>query len=363
MGKIYQIYGRDAHDMTLRLLEASNAIALVPAGGSVALKPNLVVAGAPESGATTHAGVLSGAIEYFRAHGARDISILEGSWVGDETLRAMRRAGYDAVCKKYDVPFYDLKKDRTRPVKTAIGNIDVCCRALDAGLLVDLPVLKGHCQTKMTCALKNLKGCLPDKEKRRFHAMGLTKPIAALGAALKPRLIIVDSICGDLNFEEGGTPVETNRMFMGTDAVQIDAYGASLMGLSLSQVPYIPLAEKYGGGRAAFDEGDIVNLNAPSDANAYPKPSGTVARLTKNVTQDRACSACFANLVRALYASGYGSNVSICIGQGFQGKDFDGLGIGRCCKGARKCVSGCPPTAEQIANALEDLTWQPLPPR
>ena len=34
----------------------------------------------------------------------------------------------------------------------------------------------------MTCALKNLKGCLPDREKRRFHALGLTKPIAALGA-------------------------------------------------------------------------------------------------------------------------------------------------------------------------------------
>ena len=52
----------------------------------------------------------------------------------------------------------------------------------------------------MTCALKNLKGCLPDREKRRFHALGLQKPIAALGAALKPRLIVVDSICGDLDF-------------------------------------------------------------------------------------------------------------------------------------------------------------------
>ena len=360
MGKIYQIYGGNAHEMTLSLLEASNSIALVPKGGSVALKPNLVVAGAPENGATTHAGVISGAIEYFRGHGVQDISVIEGSWVGDETMRAMRRAGYDAVCKKYDVPFYDLKKDATRAVKTAVGSIDVCRRALDAGLLVDLPVLKGHCQTVMTCALKNLKGCLPDREKRHFHAMGLTKPIAALGAALRPRLIIVDSICGDLNFEEGGTPVQTNRMYLGTDPVQMDAYGASLMGLAISQVPYIALAEQYGGGHAAFSESDIVNLNAPYDSKDYPKPSGMVARITKNVTQDQACSACFANLTRALYASNYGGEVNICIGQGFQGKSFEGLGIGRCCKGASRCVMGCPPTAEQIANALEDLAWQPL---
>ena len=357
MGKIYQIYGDDAHAMTLALLEASGAIGLVPAGGSVALKPNLVIAGTPESGSTTHGGVLSGAIEYFRGHGVGEISVIEGSWVGDDTMRAMRRAGYDAVCRRYDVPFFDLKKDATRPVETAIGKIDVCRRALDAGLLVDLPVLKGHCQTIMTCALKNLKGCLPDREKRRFHAMGLTKPIAALGAALKPRLIIVDSICGDLNFEEGGTPVQANRMYLGTDAVQIDAYGASLMGLSLSQVGYIELAERYGGGRAAFDDGDIVNLNAPSDAKPYPRPSGMVAQLTRRVRQDRACSACFANLVRALYASGRGEDLDICIGQGWQGKPFDGLGIGRCCSGASHCVMGCPPTSEQIANALEDLAW------
>ena len=121
MANIYQIYGQDAHDMTLKLLEASDAIRLVPAGGSVALKPNLVIAGTPEDGATTHAGVLSGCIEYFRAHGVKDISVIEGSWVGDETMRAMRRAGYDKVCEKYGVPFYDLKKDKTRPSKPPSG--------------------------------------------------------------------------------------------------------------------------------------------------------------------------------------------------------------------------------------------------
>ena len=129
MSKIYQIYGRNAEEMTLSLLEAADAIRLTPPGGSVALKPNLVVAGTPENGAVTHPGVLSGAIRYFSDHGVKDISVIEGSWVGDETMRAMRTAGYDKVCQKYGVPFFDLKRDKTRPVDTAIGKIDVCCRA------------------------------------------------------------------------------------------------------------------------------------------------------------------------------------------------------------------------------------------
>ena len=354
MSKIYNIYGTDAHTMTMKLLEASDAMSLVPSGGSVALKPNLVVAGHPDDGATTHAGVLSGCIEYFRASGVRDISVIEGSWVGDNTSRAMRAAGYDDVCRKYDVPFIDLKHDKTRSINTPIGPIEICARALDAGLLVNLPVLKGHCQTVMTCALKNLKGCLPDKEKRRFHSLGLTKPIAALGSVLKAGLIIVDSICGDLSFEEGGNPIQTHRMYLGTDPVMIDAYGCNLMGLGLCQVPYIELAERYGAGSTRFTSSDIVSLNAPENAGSYPRPSGRVASLTGNVHEDSACSACYASLVRALYVSNRGKNRDVYIGQGWQGKRLPegSLGIGKCCAGAGECVKGCPPSAKDIAEKL-----------
>ena len=84
MSSIYNIYGTDAHAMTRKLLEASNAIALVPSGGSVALKPNLVVAGDPDDGATTHPGVLTGCIEYFREggfSGAAEVSYKCGSFL------------------------------------------------------------------------------------------------------------------------------------------------------------------------------------------------------------------------------------------------------------------------------------------
>ena len=354
MSKIYNIYGDNSHAMTLKLLEESNAINLVPSGGSVALKPNLVVAGSPDNGATTHSGILSGCIEYFHDNGVKDISVIEGSWVGDDTSRAMKRAGYDEVCKKYNVPFYDLKRDKTRKVNTQIGNIEICERALNAGLLVNLPVLKGHCQTVMTCALKNLKGCLPDREKRRFHAIGLTRPIAALGAALKTGLIIVDSICGDLDFEEGGNPVHTNRMYLGTDPVQIDSYGCSLMGLDLDDVKYIRIAESFGAGSTSFTDKDIINLNSPENAGKYPRPSGRVAGLIKNVHEDSACSACYAALVRALYANSSGRRKNIYIGQGWKGKILpeNALGVGLCCSGAKSCVKGCPPSAKAISESF-----------
>ena len=354
MSLIYEIYGTDAHAMTVALMEKAKVADMIPAGASVALKPNLVTDSPPEDGGTTHAGVLSGCIEYLRGHGFGEICVIEGSWVGARTERAMRVCGYDRVCESYGVPFYDLKKDQVRELQTPLRPMEVCCRALDAGFLINLPVLKGHCQTAMTCALKNCKGCLPDREKRRFHAEGLMRPIAALAAALRPALTIVDSICGDLNFEEGGNPVRTNRMFLGTDPVQLDAYGCALMGLSPEDVPYLRLAEEYGAGSAKLSPSDIVALNRPQ-ADGKIRTSRLSRQLTQNVKEDSACSACYAALVRGLYlAREEGLRVpgKILIGQGWRGKTCSGLGIGNCCVLADDCVPGCPPTAKAVLETL-----------
>lgn len=354
--KIYEIYGGNALEMTKSLLQAAHVAAEIPQGASVALKPNLVVGKPPESGATTHGGILEGVIQYLFDHGHKNISIMEGAWVGDRTERGFSACGYDKLAEKYGVPLYDLKKDKTLSVDTPIGALEVCRRPYEADYLISLPVLKGHCQTVMTCALKNSKGCIPDREKRRFHALGLDRPIAALSAAIKPDLYIVDSICGDLNFEEGGTPVETNRMLLCPDPVMTDTYGCRLMGIDPASVPYIGLAEQWGAGSGEIGPADVVRLNDPSDAPAYRRPAGLVSRLTKNVDQRSACSACFGNLVHALYRMETELHTTcrlpVSIGQEFQGREVPGVGIGKCCKNAAVCAMGCPPSAEEIMRVL-----------
>lgn len=354
-GKIYIAYGKDAKEMTLSLLERANIKDRIPKGARIALKPNLVVAKPAAEGATTHTGILEALIEYLYQHGHRQIAIMESAWVGERTERAFDLCGYNKLSEKYGVPLYDLKKDRTIDIDTPIGKMSVARRVTEVDYLINLPVLKGHCQTRMTCALKNLKGCLPDREKRRFHGLGLHRPIAALAAALKPALTIVDSICGDLNFEEGGTPIQTNRILLGEDMVQLDAYGCHLMGIDVHAVEYIPLAEKYGAGKMEFREGDIIQINRSGLTEEYTRASGLVRRLIRNVQQRDACSPCFGNLVHALYRleqEGTSFTGPIAIGQGWQGKAFNGIGIGRCCDGAAKQLAGCPPSAEDIKRAL-----------
>ncbi|MDR1534529.1 MAG: DUF362 domain-containing protein [Planctomycetota bacterium] len=337
--------------MAGKLLEAGRVIDAIPPGAHISLKPNLVVGRAASGGATTHPEVLAGIIEYLFAHGRKNVDIIEGSWVGDDTVRAFRVSGMEELGRRYGIKLYDLKDDSSTPVDTPAGKIRVCNRALAADFLLSLPVLKGHCQTRMTCALKNMKGCIPDGEKRRFHREGLDELIAALATALVPHLTMVDGICGDLDFEEGGNPVTANRMLMGADPVKLDSHVCSLMGISPLQVGYIPLAERYGVGETGIMAGDIVELNRPLAVD-MPRPSGKVQGLVKNVKADRACSACYANLVHALRRTGAGKSRAIHIGQGWRGGRIQGFGVGDCCRGAEKCVSGCPPTALDIVEAL-----------
>ena len=189
------------------------------------------------SGATTHPEIVEGVIRYFQAKGYSDLVIMESSWVGAATEEAFRVCGYRELAAQYGVELVDLKKDRTIKKKGEYGEITVCTAPLAVDFLINLPVLKAHCQTLLTCALKNLKGCIPDHEKRRFHRLGLHEPLPSWRRSFQSTLRSSMRSCGDLTFEEGGNPVPMGRLLAGTDPVLLDSYAASLLGLTRRRFP------------------------------------------------------------------------------------------------------------------------------
>lgn len=354
-------YGSNASLMTKALLQHIDFEALLPdKQASIALKPNLVVAVTADSGATTHPEIVVAIIEHLQGLGYRTIRIVESAWVGDSTKEGFQVNGYNQISKQYKVPLVDVKDDEY--VKKTVDGItmEVSRTILETDFLISLPVLKGHCQTAMTCALKNMKGVLSDRSKRLFHTLGLNRPIAALNKVRAADLIIVDSLNGDLDFEEGGNPVQTNRMFACRDSVLCDSYGASLMGFENQDIPYIGLAEELGVGSADLSKAVLVQLNEPSD-EAPSKPSGRANYLGKFTEPDSACSACYGNLIHALKRLDEVNRLKylktpICIGQGYKGKtDPSKVGVGICTRGLGKSLPGCPPKAIDMIRFIKEL--------
>ncbi len=355
---IFVIYGNEAFTMTEELLAQREWFKGLSPNANIVLKPNLVVSKPSSSGATTEPKIIEAIVAHLRKRGFTNLSIIESAWLGDDTKSAFRVCGYEEISRKHDVPIFDLKDDTT----DARDGLSICRKALSADLIINVPVLKAHCQTRLTCALKNMKGVIPDCEKRRYHQLGIHKPVAQLNSLLPPQLVIVDGICGDLTFEEGGTPVEMNRMFIGTDPVLVDSYAATLLGYESSRVAYIALARELGVGSDDLGTLNLTELNSPGtreflDDRAQENRQ-QMSSLTRNVDARDACSSCFGSLVHALQRLSERGLLpfekSIAIGQAFRKLETDEntIGIGSCTSCCRTHLSGCPPKADDIIRFL-----------
>ena len=355
MSKIRIIYGTNVMEMTCTLLQESDVAKQLTGKMNVVVKPNLVVAKPAAEGAVTHPEIVDGIVLFLKENGIASITIAEGSWLGETTTRAFDRCGYSVLAKKYGIKLFDTKNDKV--VKKTVGDLTlgVCETILNADFLINVPVLKGHCQTTMTCCLKNMKGCIPDSEKRRYHNIGLHRPIAALNTILKSQLHVVDCICGDPTFEEGGNPVQSDRIFLGTDPVLLDSYGATLLGYDPQKIEYLRLAASWGIGSLFDANTEICELQPEMRPKTNAKDqSQLVRRFAKSIDEQNACSACYAALICALRQMGSISTKigMIKIGQAFRNQTCAGLGVGNCCSGCDRYVSGCPPTAAQILDML-----------
>lgn len=362
---ILYITGKDYANMTIRLLEKADLATLIgDRHARIALKPNLITATKASYGATTHPEIVDGVLTYLENHGFDNVFLMEGSWLGDDTDRAFRVNGIGDVCKRHDIAYFNTKKDNYVAIQGGGQTFKVTDRLQNLDWLINMPVLKGHCQTLMTCALKNHKGLISDPEKSRFHREGLHRPIAGLVKAVTEKVhefTIVDNICGDLDFEEGGNPVVNNRILCALDPVLCDSYVLDFLGYDLSDVPYVKLAYEMGVGNADLSELNLVDVNGDSQAPQQKAKPTNRAQILASYTDERdSCSSCYANLISALdrlETEGLidGSKLKVCIGQGYRGKGFEGIGVGNCTRGLTHSIGKCPPTSDEMYDFLKTV--------
>ncbi len=353
--EIIKAYGKDFKAMTKRLLERAELATEIPGGSTIGIKPNLVVSSPAKFGATTHPEIVVGIIEYLKENGFNDIVITEGSWVGDKTADAFEYCGYNSLASEYDVKIIDTQLDTYHEVDAAGIKLNICDCVDHIDYLINVPVLKGHCQTKMTCALKNMKGLIPNVEKRRFHKLGLHKPIGHLSQLIKPNFIVIDHICGDPDFEEGGSPLVRNCIMVAKDPVLVDSYAASILGYEKEEIPYISVAEKLGTGISDLSKLHIITLEGENTEDLPDRHK--ILDVNYAVEEVESCSACYGMLISALTQLKEEGLIDkldkkIAIGQGWREKSGE-LGIGSCTKNFKCSLQGCPPKAEEIYEFLK----------
>jgi len=198
--------------------------------------------------------------------------------VGDTDLaatcqcdKAAKVWGVLKIVKKYDVKFQNLAKDKLVEVnlngevlkKTFLPKV-----ILETDSIISVPIIKTHCLTKMTCALKNMWGLLP-RIRHQYHLIA-DQVISDINMFIKEKLafIVVDgTISMEGNGPRTGIPRVTNVLFGSNDPVAVDAAVARFMGLGLPE--HILNAYKRGIGNLEYE---IIGNNFYSENFIPPDP-------------------------------------------------------------------------------------------
>jgi uncharacterized protein (DUF362 family) len=111
---------------------------------------------------------------------------------------------------------------------------------------ISVPVLKVHANTNVSISMKNLWGCYPDTMRGLYHK-NLSRRLALITRELNPKLALIDGTYSlDGHGPMYGTPVKTDLILAANNPVIADSLGSAVMGIPLSMVDHILVAEKEG---------------------------------------------------------------------------------------------------------------------
>ena len=229
------------------------------AGKKVVIKPNLIAALAPEKAATTHPTLIEAAAKIAVSYGA-DVLIAESSG-GPYTEAAIRRitkiTGIADAAERAGVPVnLDTSFQGVNyPDGKASKYFDVIKPILDADVILNICKLKTHTLTAMSCATKNLFGCIPGVQKFEQHArfenqLVFQSALVDLCEMLRSRKNVIH-ICDGIvamegNGPTGGNPKKVGYLLSSRDPYALDAAAAELIGLKADEVPMLVEEKKRG---------------------------------------------------------------------------------------------------------------------
>lgn len=209
----------------------------------ILLKPNLVTyprwlfVGATPPSAITDPRFIEALLRVFSGY---QVTIAEGAIAGYDTDKVFRRTGMVELAKRYGAELVDLDRCQRREVEWKYGRL-LMPELLQTHEYINVPKLKTHITTGVTIGCKNQKGLLRGKDKIRFHKeLDLHDAIAALAAAVRPDLTIVDGIVG---MDGGGPTMGRSRkarlVVAGRDPRAVDVACCDLISVPLERVPHL----------------------------------------------------------------------------------------------------------------------------
>lgn len=227
----------------------------------ILIKPNLVAVPSDRlNGAVTRWEVCQAVADLVREAGGRPV-IADSGAVGVDTEEVLQATGYGQLREAgYEV--VDLKARprvvRKIPEGRVLKEVTTFDLVEEAKAIISVPVMKTHDQTEITVSLKNLKGLIDDKDKRRLHQEGVLHGVLDLQAAFQTAFAVVDgTFCQEGLGPIHGHTVKMGLILAGSDLVAVDAMAGRIMGFAPEEVLITQYGAERGLGISVLDRIEI----------------------------------------------------------------------------------------------------------
>ena len=214
----------------------------VQSGNDVIVKPNICVAyHTPEYAATTNPEVVAALVRLCLGAGARRVRVMDQPF-GGTAEEAYNRSGIAGAVQSAGGEMEIMAGMKFASVAIPGGQDitewPVYRDALDADVLINVPIAKTHDLAVLTLGMKNLMGLIEDRG--GLHP-NLAQRLADLTTLFRPALTVVDATrILVANGPSGGNLEDvrqTQTVIASHDIVAADAYAATLFGLTAADIP------------------------------------------------------------------------------------------------------------------------------
>ncbi len=240
--------------------------AFVRPGQRVLLKPNLLMDATPEQAVTTHPEIVRAVLRAVRAAGGVP---LVGDSPADVTDldRVWEHSGLAAVCAAEGAERVGFESGGSATFTRHGRTFSIARAVLDADVVINLPKVKTHVLTRLTCGVKNLYGTVPGFQKTTLHKLhhipadfgGL---LADILGVVRPALTIADGVVGmQGDGPSAGTPAALGFLAASSDPVALDTIVCRLLGIDPAGVAHLTAAVALGLGTNRIE---AIELKGPA---------------------------------------------------------------------------------------------------
>ncbi len=253
------VQGSDRVETLNKAIELLGGIErFVKPGETVAIKPNAAFASPPMLGATARPELVAEVVRLCYSRGRARKVIVADNPINDPAscfmLSGIGKAASEAGAKVI-LPKNHLFKNTTLAGGRLIKNWPIFFGPFEKiDKLIGIAPVKHHHRSGASMTMKNWYGLLGGR--RNIFHQDINTIIAELAMMVKPTLVILDGTEVMMtNGPTGGSISDlrrANTLIAGCDMVAADSYGCSLLGLAVSDLPYLAKAEKAGAGTTDY---------------------------------------------------------------------------------------------------------------